>query len=60
MNGWLWFLQLWSAETASSEASAAQAGGTSPLFIGIVVLVAIGMLVMIIQNFVLKKEEYYK
>lgn len=33
---------------------------TNPVFWVIVGLIAVGFLIMIIQNFVIKKEEYYK
>lgn len=31
-----------------------------PVFIALLVLVGIGFIIMIIQNFFIKKEEYYK
>lgn len=41
------------SETAGQDA-------TNPVFWVIVGLIAVGFLIMIIQNFVIKKEEYYK
>lgn len=52
------FLQMLS----TSDVSAAPEGSASmhPAFLVIVGLVAVGFVIMIIQNFVIKKEEHYK
>ncbi len=59
MNRFLYcFRFLTSAAEISEEA--ADTGGISPVFLVIAGLAAVGILIMIVQNFVLKKEEYYK
>ncbi len=52
--------------TVSALSSAAESvaegsgGGTHPVFWIIAALAAVGLIVMVIQNFFIKKEEYYK
>lgn len=48
------------ASAAETSAEAASGGGTHPVFWVIVAVAAIGLVIMFVQNFVLKKEEYYK
>ena len=48
-----------SGEQAASVESTAN-GGTHPVFWVIVGIAAIGLIIMFIQNFVIKREEYYK
>lgn len=43
-----------------SEIPEAASASMHPAFIALLVLVGIGFVVMIIQNFIIKKEEYYK
>lgn len=53
---------LTSAAESLSETSTAstEPSGMHPAFLVLVGLVAVGFVIMIIQNFVIKKEEYYK
>ena len=44
----------------ASEAIAEESGSVHPAFLVICGIVAIGFVIMIIQNFIIKKEEYYK
>ena len=44
----------------TSEAIAEESGSVHPAFLVICGIVAIGFVIMIIQNFIIKKEEYYK
>jgi len=46
--------------SAPEVSEAAEQHATHPMFWVIVGLIAIGFVIMIIQNFVIKKEEYYK
>ena len=44
----------------SETSETAQQNSTHPVFWGIVGVIAVCFVIMIIQNFVIKKEEYYK
>lgn len=46
--------------SAVSELEEEPSGGTSPIFWGIVGVFAVGLVIMVIQNFVIKREEHYK
>lgn len=54
-----WFLRLLTVSAAESSEQTANSG-THPAFWVIVGIAAIGLLIMFIQNFVIKREEYYK
>lgn len=43
-----------------SESIAEESGSVHPAFLIICGVVAIGFVIMIVQNFIIKKEEYYK
>lgn len=45
---------------AETSEAAEQTASVPPAFLVIVGLIAVGFVIMIIQNFVIKKEEYYK
>lgn len=50
-----------SAQSLAEKSEAAeQTASVPPAFLVIVGLIAVGFVIMIIQNFVIKKEEYYK
>ena len=46
--------------SVAESASEAAGRGAHPVFWIIVALAAVGLVVMVIQNFFIKKEEYYK
>lgn len=48
------------ASSAPESSEAAEQSATHPAFWVVVGIIAIGFAIMIIQNFVIKKEEYYK
>ena len=53
------FLRALTVSAAESSESTVS-GGTHPVFWVIVGIAAIGLIIMFIQNFVIKREEYYK
>lgn len=55
----VWF-PFWILDTTSEVCEEAASGGISPVFLVIVGLAVLGIVIMILQNFVWKKEEYYK
>lgn len=55
----VWF-PFWLLDTTSEVCEEAASGGISPVFLVIVGLAVLGIVIMILQNFVWKKEEYYK
>ena len=47
--------------TAASQSPASSAEASTPWFFWVIVgTLAVGFVVMIVQNFIIKKEEYYK
>lgn len=54
------FLQTLAASAVESSEEVAGSGGTHPAFWVIVGIAAVGLVIMFIQNFVIKREEYYK
>lgn len=54
------FLQMLTASAAENSEQIENSGGTNPVFWVIVGIAAIGLIIMFIQNFVIKREEYYK
>lgn len=54
------FLQALSVTAAESSEQIETGGGTHPVFWVIVGVAAVGLIIMFIQNFVIKREEYYK
>ena len=55
-----WFLHALTAFSAESSEQIESGGGTHPVFWVIAGIAAIGLIIMFIQNFVIKREEYYK
>lgn len=56
----LLFLQRLAASAAESGEQIETGGGTHPAFWVIVGIAAVGLIIMFIQNFVIKREEHYK
>ena len=54
------FWQTLSASAAESSEQIESGGGTHPVFWVIVGIAVLGLIIMFIQNFVIKREEYYK
>lgn len=54
------FLRTLAVSAAESSEQIESSGGTHPVFWVIVGVAAVGLLIMFIQNFVIKREEYYK
>lgn len=60
-----WFLRALAVSAAESSeqiagSEPAVSSGTHPVFWVIVGVAAIGLIIMFVQNFVIKREEYYK
>ena len=54
------FLRALAVSAAESSEQIESSGGTHPVFWVIVGIAAVGLIIMFIQNFVIKREEYYK
>lgn len=54
------FLRALAISAAESSEQIESSGGTHPVFWVIVGIAAVGLIIMFIQNFVIKREEYYK
>lgn len=57
---WIRLLTSGAQSLAETSEAAEQTASVPPAFLILVGLVAVGFVIMIIQNFVIKKEEYYK
>ena len=54
------FLRALAISASESSEQIESSGGTHPVFWVIVGIAAVGLIIMFIQNFVIKREEYYK
>ena len=60
MHSFLRALAVSATESSEQIESSVESGGTHPVFWVIAGVAAIGLIIMVIQNFVIKREEYYK